>query len=137
MKPTFGLLFLAFLSSPALYPQAQTVFTGLPLMKISEGGIERTPEKVSLKDAPNLKCVISKIGDKYYWASRENKELIRTESGAFSTFVCADGSGYVRIIGFDLKEIASLMSNTETEFDYVEHMLIGLRSVTYYGNKAQ
>jgi hypothetical protein len=28
---------------------------------------------------------------------------------------------------------ASLMSPTEKQFDYVEHLLFGLRSITYYG----
>jgi len=33
----------------------------------------------------------------------------------------------------DLKDAASLMAETEAKYDYVEHLLIGLRSVTYYG----
>jgi len=33
----------------------------------------------------------------------------------------------------DFKDAASLMSETEAQYDYVEHLLIGLRSVTYYG----
>lgn len=137
MRFPFGLLFLAILLSPAVYSQTQTVFSGSPSIKISEGGIERTPEKVSLKDAANLKCLISKIGDKYYWTSRENKQLLRTDGGAFITFVSPDGAGYVRIIKPDSKDSASLMSNTESQFDYVEHVLIGLKTVTYYGKKSQ
>lgn len=117
--------------------QSETIFSGMPTIKVSEGGIERSPEEVARKDAANLKCVISKIGAKYYWASRENKEMFREESGAFTTFVAMDGSGYVRIIQPEMKESASLMSETEAKFDYVEHLLIGLRSVTYYGSRTQ
>jgi hypothetical protein len=47
--------------------------------------------------------------------------------------VATDGSGYVRIINPALKKAASLMSPTEERFDYVEHLIIGLRSLTYYG----
>ena len=113
--------------------QATTVFAGLPGVKVSEGGVERVPENVSRDRAVNLVCVISRIGDKYYWASRENKEMIRTASGAFITFLAVDGAGYVRIVAPGMKGAVSLMGDTETRFDYVEHVLIGLRSVTYYG----
>ena len=70
--------------------QATTVFSGMPTVKISEGGVERLPENLSRAQAVNLACVISRIGDKYYWASRENKSLVRVESGAFTTFSAVD-----------------------------------------------
>src|SRR5262245_35121856 len=90
--------------------QATTVFAGLPGVKISEGGVERVPENVSRDRAVNLACVISRIGDKYYWASRENKEMVRIESGAFITFLAVDGAGYVRIVAPGMKGAVSLMS---------------------------
>jgi len=103
------------------------------LIKISEGGIERIPEKLQPKDAGNLKCIISEINGKYYWASRENKSLNRNESGAYITFFALDGSGYIRIIKSNFKDAVSILGNTEKEFDYVEHLLTGLKSITYYG----
>jgi len=118
--------------SPAA-PQATTVFAGIPGIKISEGGVERVPENLSRERAVNVSCVISRIGDRYYWASRENKEMTRVASGAFITFFAVDGAGYVRIVAPGMKQAVSLMGDTETTFDYVEHALIGLKSVTYYG----
>ena len=50
-------------------PQTVTVFKGVPTVKISEGGIEQLPESLPRERADNLACVISKIGDDYYWAS--------------------------------------------------------------------
>ena len=102
-------------------------------MKISEGGLERVAVDVPRATAVNLECVISEIGGRFYWATRENKELTRHESGAFVTFIATDGSGYVRSILPRFKNAASLMSPTEERFDYVEHLLTGLASVTYYG----
>lgn len=113
--------------------ESVTVFKGVPSHKISEGGASRVPETLDRAKASNLTCVISKIGDDYFWASRENTELSRVESGAFITFIALNGSGYVRLIKPEMKEAASLMSETEQKFDYVEHVNIGLRSVTYYG----
>ena len=131
-----SLLFLIFLGSVS-FAQSGTIFSGMPTIKISEGGIDRFPEKLARKDVANLKCIISKIGEKYYWASRENAEMVRQESGAFVTFLAINGSGYVRIISPGMKEAASLMGGTEANFDYVEHLLTGLRSVTYYGVRTQ
>lgn len=115
------------------HAQSRTAFSGIPVIKVSEGGAERVPENLARDKAVNLKCVISEIGGKYYWATRENKEMVRRTAGAFSTYVAVDGSGYVRVVDPTAKGAASLMSPTEAKFDYVEHLLVGLRSVTYYG----
>ena len=111
----------------------EIVFSGIPVVKISEGGDSRAVE--DLKDAKALEteCTIMKIGDKYFWKTRDNVELFLVQSGAFITFVAMNGSGYARVIPSNLKEAASLMDDTEKKYDYVEHLLIGLRSVTYYG----
>jgi hypothetical protein len=114
---------------------ATTVFKGRPSMKITEGGVERLPEELPRERAINLECVISQIGDTYYWASRENVEMARVESRAFVIYLALNGSGYVRMIRPEFKKAASLMSPTEEQFDYVEHLLIGLKSVTYYGER--
>ncbi len=99
-------------------------------MKISEGGVERTPESLARAVAVNLQCV----GDNYYWASRENKEMVKIELGAFATYIALDGSGYVRVILPGMKAAIALAEGaTGEKFDYVEHLLVGLRSVTYYG----
>jgi len=129
----FAILIVATNGSAAL--QVTTVFKGIPTFKISEGGIERSPESLPRDRAVNLECVISRIGEKHYWASRENKELVAIEAGPFITFVAIDGAGYVRIVKPEMKKAVYLaMSETESKFDYVEHLLIGLRSVTYYGS---
>jgi hypothetical protein len=111
----------------------ETIFTGRPSVKISEGGVSRNVEDLNKDRAINLECVISNLEGKYYWASRENTLLARVESGSFVTFVALNGSGYVRIINPKMKSMTALMSETEEKYDYVEHILIGLRSVSYYG----
>ena len=77
--------------------QEAIIFLGQPTHKVSEGGIERTPEKLSKEKASQFLCVIVKKGDKYYWKSRENKELVKMDSGAFTYFI-APTSGYVKFI---------------------------------------
>ena len=119
--------------SPNVQGQARTVFSGIPSVKISESGTERLAEAINQDQAVKLGTVISEIGGKYYWATRGHEEMIRLVSGAFVTYIAVNGSGYVRAIDPATKAAASLMSPTEAKFDYVEHLLLGLRSVTYYG----
>lgn len=127
----FVMLFL--MVNLSSFAAEEVVFVGVPEIKISEGGIERIPERISEDKAMEYKCVITKIEDKYYWTTRQNLELIPISAGAFITYLASNGSGYIRIIKPEMKEAASLMSSTEEKFDYVEHLLIGLKSVTYYG----
>ncbi len=132
MKKIIFLLILTVIAFP-LFAQEEVVFTGIPEIKISEGGIERTPENLPLDKATGYKCIITKIDGKYLWTTRENVELTTISSGAYITFLALNGSGYVRIINPEMKSMTSIMGITEEKFDYVEHLLIGLKSVTYYG----
>jgi len=108
-------------------------FTGIPSVKVSEGGVERNIEKIEKSKALSVACIIKEIDGKFYWETRGNKPLVKIDSGAFIIFLAVDGSGYVRLIKPSLKEAASGMSTTEKNFDYVEHLTLGLRAVTYYG----
>lgn len=132
MKITTVFLILFFLGATAFADQS-VVFSGRPSVKISEGGTNRTPEQISKSVAHTLECVISQDGESYYWASRGDVPMVRVDAGAFTTFVAVNGSGYVRVVVPAMKDAARLMSETEGRFDYVEHMNIGLRSITYYG----
>lgn len=83
---------------PNTFAESATVFHGVPGVKISEGGVERVEEKLAREDAVNLACVIGNIDGRFYWASRENKELFRYGGPAFITFVAVDGAGYIRVV---------------------------------------
>ena len=120
-----------------LHAKDAILFTGIPEIKISEGGVSRVPENLNKEKASNFKCTITKIEEKYYWTSRENIELIPISSGAFITYWAVNGSGYIRIIKPEMKkevnQLGAVAGDPEEKFDYVEHLLLGLKSVTYYG----
>jgi len=90
--------------SVPLYAKEMIIFTGIPEMKISEGGVDRVLENLNKENAIKFKCTITKIDDKYYWTSRENIELIPISSGAFITYWAVNGSGYVRVVKPGMKE---------------------------------
>ena len=116
-----------------IYSQITPEFKGVPSTKISEGGVSNIVDKLSNEKSASSICEIKTDGNKYYWYSRNNKELVKIVAGAFVTYVAIDGSGYVRVIMPEFKSAASQMGDTEAKFDYVEHLLMGLKSVTYYG----
>ena len=135
---TAALLTLIFLAIAfPLYAKETIIFTGMPEIKISEGGVSRVPEKLDKEKAIKFKCTITKIDDKYYWTSRENIELIPISSGAFITYWTVNGSGYVRVVkpemSSEVKQLGAVAGDPEGQSDYVEHLLLGLKSVTYYG----
>jgi hypothetical protein len=109
------------------------VFSGTPVVKISEAGTNRVAEKLTPQKALNFGCLVSKIGGKYYWATRENKQLIRVETTGLCAFLTPDGAGYVPFVKPEAKRAAALVSDTEANFNYVEHLLLGLTRVTYFG----
>ena len=114
--------------------QAQsTTFTGLPTVKITEGGVERSAEKLDRATASTLSCVIKEKDGKFYWETRGSKPLLKIDSNAFVIYVAIDGSGYVRVLKPEFKQAAAAISATEKNYDYVEHLLLGLRTITYYG----
>ncbi len=131
------LMLVLILSTSPIFAGESIVFSGIPEIKISEGGLSRIPEKVNKEKAIRYKCTISKIDDKYLWTTRENIELIPVESGAYITFLAVNGSGYVRIIKPVMrnvvKQMGAMAGDPEEKFDYVEHLLLGLKSITYYG----
>lgn len=136
MKKTILTFILLIIATP-VFAKEMIIFAGVPEIKISEGGINRVTENITKDKTYKFKCTITKIDDKYYWTSRENVELIPIASGAFITYWAANGSGYVRVVKPEMKEevkkIGAIAGDTEEKFDYVEHMLLGLKSVTYYG----
>src|SRR3990170_8724389 len=112
-----------------LYAKEAVIFTGIPEIKISEGGMNRVPENLNKEKTINYKCTITRIDDKYYWTSRENVELVPITSGAFITYWAVNGSGYVRVVKSEMKEevkqLGALASDPEKQYDYVEHLLLG------------
>ena len=115
------------------HAEEEVVFTGTPEMRISEGGVSRTPESLAKNEAKEYQCIITKIDDEYYWTTRENVELVPIVGGAFTTFIAANGSGYVRVLNPEFKELIPSMSETEQNYDYIEHLILGLRTISYYG----
>lgn len=109
----------------------EVVLHGVPSVKIAEHGTHRVASDLSSDQAEKWQCVVLHENGKYYWASREMKMLRVVRGVGYATYLTDDGSGYIRVREADPAE-------REGEFvepyRYVEHLLLGLSSVTYYGH---
>ena len=131
MKKTHIIWIVAFMTFVAAQPilsAGSIVFSGTPKMKVSTDGTQASTEKISGKKASEFRCTISKIGDKYYWTTRENLEMIPSASGIYITFMASNGAGYVKIVNPEFREFEL------SGHHYVEHLILGLSTINYYGS---
>ena len=140
MKRLAAIVFILFMTASAQLPaqqDSQVVFEGRPLRKV-ESAFERTTESsLTSDDAFKYSVRILERGGKYYWASREMRELLRHEAGAYITFISPDGAGYIRVGNGLLLNLRDQLPAEQRakEIGYVEHLLTQFASITYYGNR--
>ena len=95
---------------------------GVPNSRVdaSREGTERrllTPE-----EARKSRLVITRVADKFYWASRENRELEALHSGASTYFYPRESPGnYIK------------MTRVGAKIYYLEHVSLWLSTITYWG----
>lgn len=116
---------------------AEVIFYGQPVKKVTTTYKSSEAEALSASKASEFAVTITSEGGRFYWASRENTPLVRTESGAYITYLAANGSGYVRIYQPFMYEMMSQLPPDQRakEIGYVEHLVHEFGSVTYYGDK--
>jgi hypothetical protein len=122
MKKIFFIALISFCFLVELGQAETIVFEGTPLIKNSASAEGTNNEQVQGEDQTNYKLIITKEGNEFIWFSREKKKLKHVKSGAFDYFVNLDGSGYIKITKAE-----------NGKYLYLEHMSIGLQTITYWG----
>ncbi|WP_420463380.1 hypothetical protein [Candidatus Palauibacter sp.] len=118
----------------------EVAFQGRPLAIINgSGGHGKVDEDASVEAS----VVIMEIDERYYWATREMKPMLRSPSGLFTTYHALDGSGYVRVgppeFLPELESVPELQMDDELDpdqpfqFGYIEHLVMFLTPITYVG----
>lgn len=115
--------------------RAEVEFEGRPfiIIEVSEGKTSTTP--LPPEKAAEFRVVITREGSQYFWKSRKDIPLVKTESGGYITYVATTGAGYIRVLAPFMREMLSQLprEEREREFVYMEHLTITLGSVTYFG----
>jgi hypothetical protein len=105
---------------------ADTEFEGTPGTKVEVTLGAVSSEKVPKGEALQHRVLITREGDQYFWASRNNTPLYRLDSGDYVTYIAATGVGYVRVL--------NPSKARGRKVTYMEHLTVQLGSVTYFGS---
>ena len=100
----------------------EEVFVGKPIAWVVMSGDKVHRTVLTGSKQSEFQSVVVKIDGRYFWQSREMKELERHERGRFITYLATDGTGYIKID-----------SNASQDTSYIEHLLLGLNTTTYQG----
>lgn len=110
-------------------------FEGIPSTRVERRADYTSSEIITGLERQSSSVRITKSGDSYFWASRNDIPMIKISDGIYVTYLALDGSGYVRTLNQVAREVyQSQALNTQIgQTMYVEHILIGLESLTFYG----
>ena len=103
------------------------VFSGEPISKVESRLSESFHMTMEAEAATEYRVLITEHDGKYYWASRENKELLHFQSDAADWFI-SESSGYVKIV-----DRRSIGDSGEPRYVYIEHLTLLLDTITYWG----
>ena len=118
-----------------LYAQEAVIFHGIPSKRIERTADFSRSEIITGIESQSSAVRITKVGDKYFWASRDGIELQHYTDGIYVTYFAVDGSGYIRTLSDTVRNVYQKQSD-DTQVGqamYVEHVIIGLESITFYG----
>ncbi|OGP28836.1 MAG: hypothetical protein A2038_04205 [Deltaproteobacteria bacterium GWA2_57_13] len=110
---------------------AQVVLDAKPTIKVESGEGATSRLLLSEPDRTKYRVTIIRRGDRYFWKSREDLELVHHISGAFHYFIEPRGGGYIKI--FDTHTLPESMRDPGPRFCYMEHLTLWLGTITYWG----
>jgi hypothetical protein len=119
-------LFLA--QAPA---DSVVVLEGRPVARVESTEHAAQHSAVPPAEQEKLKVVIVRKGNRYFWASRDNRELERRVSGAFRYFIDRTEGGYIRV--FDRSTLPESMRPDGAQFEYTEHVPVWRSTITLWG----
>ena len=109
----------------------EIVLNALPLSAVysSEESTNREILNKSKQDENRL-VIINDKGN-YYWASRDNQELVHVSGGAIHIFIAKNGDGYVTV--FDQSTLPESIRSSSLKIQYKEHLRNFMGNITYWG----
>lgn len=115
-------LLAATLSIPAMAANEATVVLRAKPSSMVTSGPDRTDRELLSEPLTSKNAVlIVKKGNRFFWATRENRELFYNLSGMFHIFVDIRSGAYVKI------------TRSEYGCSYMEHVHLHLGTITYWG----
>jgi len=110
---------------------AQVVLDAKPTVKVESGEGATSRLLLSEPDRTKHRVTITRRDGRYFWTSREDRELLHHGSGAFHYFIEPGGGGYIKV--FDTRTLPESMRDPGPRFRYMEHLTLWLGTITYWG----
>ena len=107
----------------------KNVFTGTPKTRAIIEPADMQRFTLSPKEQKEFQSIITLKDNRFYWTSRENREMIHHFAGAFHYFIDPTGGGYVKIGPGSLYPGLSNAS-----YAYMEVLSLGLSAYIYFGS---
>lgn len=101
-------------------PRSATALEGRPAVVVTSGYAGTEKKVLTPQEARKNRLLVTVIDGRFFWASRENRPLELTTSGAF-TYLSGDAGSYVKFARFGKKIV------------YMEHATLFLSTITYWG----
>jgi hypothetical protein len=99
---------------------AETVLLGIPESRVNAGPETSGRSLLSEEQQEANSVVIVEDRGRFLWRTREDHPVTRSVSGIFVLYVCPEGCGYIKV--------------NMTDGTYLEHVTLGLTTITYFGN---
>lgn len=139
---TMAFVLLAVARLPSLVAQEPStngtvVFEGTPRKKVEVAFLGAREEKLNSDQSFEFQVRILERNGKYYWATREMRELKRIEGPTYITYLELRGAGYIRTFQPFVYEMMKKLTpeQRKEEIGYVEHVVLQFSSITYFGDR--
>ena len=125
------LTFVALILLSNLTYAEEMVINALPLSAVYSSEASTNREMLNQSKQDENRLVITKDKGNYYWASRDNQELVHISGGAIHVFIEKKGDGYITV--FDQSTLPEAIRSSSLKIQYKEHLRNFMGSITYWG----
>jgi hypothetical protein len=101
-------------------PATATTLEGIPTVRLDSAQAGATRRHLSGTEASKDRLTVTVVNGQFYWTSRGNSPLRLSSSGVF-TYLSSEPGQYIRL------------TRLNDKISYVEHVDLGLGSVTWWG----
>jgi hypothetical protein len=110
---------------------AQVVLDATPTVRVISREGATSMDSVPGSEGAKFRVTIIRRGDRYFWTSREDRELLHQTSGMFHYFIDPRGGGYIKVL--DTHMLPASLRERGPRFRYMEHLTLWLDTITFWG----
>jgi hypothetical protein len=118
---------LSLAASPA---GAEIILDVRPTVRVASNEESTVRKVLAGAERDKASVVVAQEGERFFWTSRENRELIHSHAGGTHYFIEPVGGGYVKVV--DLAFIDPKVKGPR--YLVLEHVGIMVNTITYWGS---